>query len=270
VGVTTEETATLAPPRAARLSPSLFRDLVLHLAKREIDATHRMTLLGWLWPLVRQLAQLAVLVFIFSSVLPLGIDDFPVFVFSGLIAWTWFQTGIAAAATSVLAHRHFVRYPRFPVAVLPVVAVAVPLLDVMLALPVLVVMLMVQRGVSWTIVLLPLPVLMQFVLMSGIAWIVAAASVLFRDIPNLIGVMLTILFYLTPVFYGLKTVPDRFVPLLNANPMTTIVELDRALLLGERAPGPGHIAAVALLAGVVVVGGFRLFRGLEDRLVDEL
>jgi len=94
---------SLAPPRAHGMSPALFRDLVLHLTKREIDTTHRMTLLGWLWPLARQLAQLGVLVFIFASVLPLDIDNYAVFVFSGLIAWAWFQSGIASAATCILA-----------------------------------------------------------------------------------------------------------------------------------------------------------------------
>ena len=269
---TTPEAAqpSLAPPRARRMSPALFRDLVLHLTKREIDTTHRMTLLGWLWPLARQLAQLGVLVFIFASVLPLDIDNYAVFVFSGLIAWAWFQSGIAAAATCILAQRHLVRHPRFPVAVLPVVSVAVPVLDVVLAIPVLLAMLAFDPGISWKIVLLPGPLLIQFVLMCGIAWIVASTSVLLRDVPALVSVILTILFYLTPVFYGLKQVPDRFTFFLRVNPLTTLVEVDRAILLDAPAPPWTHVAYVAVLAVLVALAGFWLFRRLEDRLVDEL
>ena len=93
---------------------------------------HRFTLLGWAWPVVRQLAQLAVLVFVFSTILDLGIDNFPVFVFSGLIAWSWFAGGVQQATASLIANRHLVFQSRFPVAVLPIVAVAVPFIDVLL------------------------------------------------------------------------------------------------------------------------------------------
>ena len=126
-----------APRRAARVDPGQFFDVVTHLAHRQVASMHRFTLLGWAWPVVRQLAQLAVFVFVFSTILDLGIDNFPVFVFSGLIAWGWFSSGIQQATGALIAQRHLVFQPRFPVGVLPIVAVAVPFVDVLLALPVL-------------------------------------------------------------------------------------------------------------------------------------
>jgi lipopolysaccharide transport system permease protein len=250
---------------AARL-----RHLTLHLAKRELDMTHRMTVLGWAWPLVRQLALLGVLVFIFSKVLELGIDNYATFVFSGLIVWSWFASGLTAATSSLVAQRHLLFQGRFPAAVLPVVALAVPLLDVLLALPVLLVLVATSQGLPWTIALVPLLVIVQFVLMAGLAWMTAAASVFFRDVPNLVGVALLLLFYLTPVFYGLRNLPDRFHALLKVNPLTTIVEAYRAALLGDPAPGVGRLAAVvgcSLLVGLV---GFVTFQRVERRFVDYL
>src|SRR4051812_33147000 len=141
----------LAVPGERRLTPGVFQEVVLHLVRREIDATHRMTVLGWAWPVARQLAQLAALVFIFGSVLKLGIPHFPVFVFSGLIAWTWFSTGIGTAATVLLDDRHLVFQARLPRAVLPMVSVVVPLVDVVLALPVLLLLAVLERGLEWTI-----------------------------------------------------------------------------------------------------------------------
>ena len=131
-----------------------FYELVVHLARRELTSQHRFTLLGWAWPLVRQLAQLAVLVFVFSALLDLGIDNYPVFVFSGLIAFAGSPAGVQRATGSLIAQRHLVFQPGFPVGVLPLVAVAVPLIDVLIALPVLVVMLIATGALAWTALLL--------------------------------------------------------------------------------------------------------------------
>lgn len=260
----------LTAPGEPTLRPAVFRELVVHLVRREIDAQHRMTVLGWLWPLARQLAQLAALVFIFGSVLDLDIDNFPVFVFSGLVAWSWFSSGVAGATTSLLDQRHLVHQPRFPRAVLPVVALAVPLVDVLLALPVLLVLVLFEHGLDATIAAVPLLVLLQLVLMVGIGWLTSAASVFFRDVPNLVAVALQILFYMTPVFYGLRNVPEKYTGVLEANPMTTIVEGYRAALLGEAWPDPARFAYVAVL-GIVLSGvGYVVFSRLSKRFVDSL
>lgn len=263
-------TPSLDSPGTQKLHAGHFRELVFHLVKREIDATHRMTVLGWAWPVARQLAQLAVLVFIFGSVLHLGIKNFPVFVFSGLIAWTWFATGIGTATGSLIAQRHLLLQPRLPPAVLPIVSVTVPLVDVLMALPILAVMLLFSEGLPWTIVFLPLLILVQLVLMAGVAWLTAAGSVFFRDIPNLVIVSITILFYLTPVFYGLHSVPQKYAEVLKLNPMATIVDAYRALLLGQPYPGGWAIAYAVILSLVLTCVGYFVFKRVEHRFVDSL
>jgi len=248
----------------------LFKELVFHLVKREIDTTHRMTVLGWAWPLMRQLVQLGVLVFIFGSVLDLGIENFAVFVFSGLLAWNWFSTGVGEATGSLLAHRHLLYQPRLPPAVIPTVSIIVPLVDVLMALPVLVILLQLEAGVPATIAFIPVLVLVQLVLMAGAAWLTAAASVFLRDVPNIVAVGLNVLFYLTPVFYGLKVIPDKYAGLLKLNPLATIVSSYRAILLGEPLPGTFAIVYCLLVAGVLAVVGYLFFARLQNRFVDNL
>jgi lipopolysaccharide transport system permease protein len=264
------EEPRLTEPGARRLTPGVFQEVVLHLVRREIDATHRMTLLGWAWPVARQLAQLAALVFIFGSVIDQGIPHFPVFVFSGLIAWTWFSTGLGTATTVLLDDRHLVFQPRLPTAVLPIVSIVVPLVDVLLALPILLVMAALETGVEWTIVVTPLLVVLQLALMAGISWLVSSVSVFFRDVPNLVQVVLQILFYMTPVFYGLRTVPHEYQWVLQLNPMTTLVEAYRAALLGAPWPSVGHFIYVAVLAIVMCIGGYLTFRRLSRNFADNL
>jgi len=271
---TLEERAPRRPPvvarRAHRVDAGHFVDVVAHLARRQVASMHRFTLLGWAWPVVRQLAQLAVLVFVFSTILDLGIANFPVFVFSGLIAWSWFASGVQQATAALIVNRHLVFQSRFPVAVLPIVAVAVPFIDVLLVLPVLVVMLIVSGTLSWTVgLMLPLLVV-QFVLMAGIAWLAAAANVFMRDVENVVGVGLTLVFYCTPVFYSIESVPERYQTLLRLNPMTTMVESYRAVLMGTDFPSARRLAAVALGSALLALAGWLLFRRAEPRFVDEL
>jgi lipopolysaccharide transport system permease protein len=262
--------AELIAPDARPLNPRVFSEIVVHLVRREMDAEHRMTILGWAWPLVRQLAQLATLVFIFGSVINLHIPHFPVYVFSGLVSWTWFSTGIGSASTALLSERHLVFQPRFPSIVLPIVAITVPLVDVALALPVLLILASFEGGLHWTLVLLPALVVLQFFLMAGLAWLVASLSVFFRDIPNLVIVALQVIFYMSPVFYRLKTVSSHYSRYLKFNPMATVIDGYRAVLLGDVSPSVARFLYVGGVGAVLLVVGLVVFRRQAPSFVDSL
>jgi homopolymeric O-antigen transport system permease protein len=251
------------PPRA-------FAALVVHLTARQLKSSHHLTLLGWGWPVVRLLAQLAVLVFLFGKLLHLNIPNYPIFVFVGLLGWNWFSAGVSTAATSVLSQRHLVMQPRLPSSVLPVVAATVPLVDVLFALPVLGLMLALSTGLRWGLLACPLILGLEFVLIVGLAWLVAGVSVFLRDVPNIVGVALMILFYLTPVFYAGSHVPERFRWVLELNPLTTILEVYRWLLLGTPSPGAARLGAVVAATLVVALLGHRVFTHLAPRFADHL
>jgi lipopolysaccharide transport system permease protein len=264
----------LVEPREVRLSSRRFTSIVAHLVKRELDATHRLTVLGWAWPVIRQVAQLAILVFIFGHVLNLNIPHFPVYVFSGLLSWTWFATGLATASTCLLDQRHLLFQPRFPAAVLPIVAISVPLVDLGVALPLLIAIAVAEEGVRWTAILLPLLIVLQFTLMAGLAWIVSTAAVFLRDVPNIVTVVLLGLFYMTPVFYRIHTIENRtYTHILDVNPLTTVVEGYRSLLLGGHAeplPDLRRFAYVVVLSLALVAVGRWFFRRNAALLVDSL
>jgi lipopolysaccharide transport system permease protein len=253
-----------------RVAPQHFRDLVWHLARAELASTHRMTTRGWLWPLVRQLAQLAILVFVFSRLLHLGIKNFPVFVFSGLVTWNWFSAGVSRSSTALLEHRHLLFQPHFPSRVVPVVAIFVPLLDVVFALPVLLVMLIFSGGLSWSALAFPLVLALQFLMLVGLAWWLAAGSVFFRDIPNLVAVILLLLFYLTPVFYSHHSIPSQYAWILGLNPMTTIIDASRAVLLSSGGPDWAALALLFVFDVLLATSAYMAFGRLQDRFVDYL
>jgi ABC-type polysaccharide/polyol phosphate export permease len=244
--------------------------LAAHLARREATARHRFTLLGWLWPLARQLAQLGVLLIVFTSFVDLGIEDYAPFLFTGLVAWTWFSQGLTEATWSVLAHRHLVFRPRCPAALLPVVAVGVALIDVLIALPVLFVMVAATGNLAPSLLFVPVLALIQLVLVCGLGWACAALSVYVRDVTHLVVVSLLLLFYLTPVFYDADRIPDDYEWALNLNPLTPLVEGYRDVLLAGELPPAGGVLAVAGVSLAVAIAGFALFQRLRPGFVDEL
>ena len=247
-----------------------LHDLVLHLAVREIAAAHRFTALGWTWPLMRQLVQLAILVFVFTVVFDVEIDDYAPFVFSGLIVWSWFSVGIPAAARVLTDRRHLLFQPGFRSSALPAVAIAVPLIDLLIAVPVLLGMLLIVHGIGPTALLFPVLIAIQGVLMLGLAWLTAALNVYFRDVSHIVAVLVASLFYLTPVFYDLSQVPADYQWLLELNPMTVIVQGHHEILIDDQVPNLLGLALVAAVSGLIAWAGFRVFNRLSPGFVDEL
>lgn len=244
--------------------------LVGHLAVRRLKSMHRLTLLGWAWPLARQLVQLAVLVFLFSHVLKLGIANYPLFVFSGLLVWNWFQSALLAAASSFIADRHLVFSPRLPNSVLPLVAIVVPLIDTLMALPIVVVALAVTGRLSPAIFLLVPLLAVLFVMIAGLALLLATANVFVRDTENVVAVGLILLFYLTPVFYAKQSVPAHLHWILRLNPMSATVSAARAVTLDGRLPAAADVATMLAGAGLAAAVGVLVYRRFNPDLIDEL
>ena len=243
---------------------------MLALALVEIRAAHRFSIVGAGWPVARLLAQWAVLAYVFTAVVELSIDDYPVFLLCGLIVWTWFSTGVSAGARSLSERRHLVLQPGLPALVVPLIAVALPLVDVLLALPVLLtVILVTTNDLHASLLLLPVLGAVQLMMVAGFAWAAAALSVYVRDVRNVTEVGLLLLFYLTPVFYDLARVPEAAADVLALNPIGVLADAWRDAAAGRALDWPA-VGATGAFAAVVAVSGAALFRRLESGFVDEL
>jgi lipopolysaccharide transport system permease protein len=246
------------------------RELAVHLALRQLASRHRFSALGWAWPLLRQLAQLGVLLLIFQAILDLEIEDYAAFLFTGLVAWTWFSSGVQEGTEALLAQRHLLLRPRCPAQVLPVVPVIAALADALIALPILLVMVAANGGIGAAALLLPLIAAVQLALMLGIAWITSAANVYLRDVAQIVAVALTLLFYLTPVFYSLEQVPEDYRWVFDLNPLAVLIQAYRDVLGGEQLPSLVPLVEVAGVAALVALVGFAFFARQRRDLIDEL
>ena len=206
-------------------------DLLRELVARDIKVRYKRSFLGIAWTLLNPLAQMLVLSFVFTQVLPLNIPDYPAFVFTGLLAFTWFQASVLSASASVLDHGTLIRQPGFPVAILPAVPIATHLVHFLLALIVLLPFLaLTGHQLTPALLLLPVLIAIQFVLSLGLGYLTAPLQVVLRDTQHTLGVIMMLGFYLTPVFYDLKAVPSEYLRLYYCNPMVTLIDAYRDIL----------------------------------------
>lgn len=247
------------------------RDLLKELVARDINLRYRGSFLGVAWTLVNPLAELLVLFLIFSTVLRINIPNYPAYLFTGLLVYGWFQTSLTFATGAIVGNRELVRRPGVPSVILPIVTVASNLVHFVLSLPILFALLIVT-GIQITSAVLALPILIaiQFALILGLAYPVAAIHVWFRDTQHVLGVVLRLLFFLTPIFYEASTVPAGLQPFYRLNPMAHMVDAYRAVLMRGELPGLKSLLLLTLVSSVLLLAGVVWFRRVSHRFPDEL
>ena len=170
-----------------------LRDLISVLVARDMKLRYKRSVLGFAWSLLYPLAQMLVLGFIFGTVLPLNIPNYPSFLICGLLAWNWFSTSLYQSAEAIVGNRDLIRRPGFPPVVLPVVTVTSNLLHFLLALPMLALFLFLNDiHLTPAVLVLPLVIAVQFIFTLSLAYLIATFNVTFRDTQYLLGIFLTL------------------------------------------------------------------------------
>jgi lipopolysaccharide transport system permease protein len=248
-------------------SPSYLFDVVLTLVERELRMRYKGSVLGLLWAILSPLGTVLILYILFSKVLPLNIPHFAAFIYSGLLPWTWFQASMFTSAATLNDNRDLVRKPFFPRMLLPGVVTATNFILYLLALPVLFILLVLEGlPVTPVVFLLPVVWLLLGLLIMGLTMVISALGVLIRDIQHLLGVVMLLWFYLTPIFYDVP----RQATWLYLNPLTILVKAHRDILLYGQAPQLSHLMILSVAGVVLFLGGVLLFRSMEDMFVEEV
>ncbi len=246
-------------------------DLLRELIVRDIKLRYKRSLLGIAWSLLNPLAQLLVFSLIFGFVLPLNIPNYASFLFTGLLAWNWFQASLYAATGAIVDNRELIRRPGFSAIILPIVSVATNFIHYLLALPILLVFLLIN-GISLNTAGLALPVIfaVQFLFTLSLSYLVATLHVTFRDTQYLLGIVLLLGFYLSPVFYDASAIPERFQMIYRLNPMVILIDAYRHILLEGQLPGGLELLALSLISAGLLWVSYRIFIGASAQFAEEL
>ncbi|MEB3186969.1 MAG: ABC transporter permease [bacterium] len=238
-----------------------YREMFFGLVNREVRARYKGSALGFLWSLLNPLMMLTVYSLIFSVYLRVNISNYPLFVFCGLLPWTWFGTSLTNGAAAIVANSGLIKKIYFPLEILPLVNVTTNLVNFVLTLPVLALFMAWFHVVpTWSLLMLPVVIGIQFVLTLGLALILSTANAFFRDVEQLLGPVLLAWFYLTPVVYEASSIPERFRPLLLANPMGPIITAYQDILFHGRLPDARGLVTGAATATVLFLVGQMLFQ----------
>jgi lipopolysaccharide transport system permease protein len=259
-----------------------YRALVQSLVARELKARYRGSVLGFFWSFVNPLLLLLVYTFVFGFVLKnttKELQPYPLFLFCGLLPWTWFSSSLLESSTVLISGGNLIKKVLFPAEVLPIVTVLANMVHFLLALPILGAFLIWYHApltlgeVAW----FPAVVLVQLVLTLGLALIISALTVHFRDIRDILGNVMTFWFFATPIIYPMLpgTGPLAEMPrarvLLNLNPFTHLAVSYQEILFFD---GPfGHWRWLLALAGASVMlflFGYFVFDRLRDSFAEEV
>jgi ABC-type polysaccharide/polyol phosphate export permease len=248
-----------------------YRGLVASLVARELKARYRGSVLGFVWSFVNPLLLLLIYSFVFTTIMPNetpGVQPFAVFMFCGILPWNWFSTSLSDAAGSLLAGGNLIKKVLFPAEVLPLVSVLTNMVHFFLGLPILIVFLIVSRHYPdpWDLFWFPVAVLVQLVFSSALALALAALTVHFRDIRDILANVLMLWFFATPIIYPwFQPNVQRFRWLFNINPFTHLAVSYQEILFFK---GPiGHWRWLLAL-GAASVALFLACYWLFDRLRD--
>ena len=248
-----------------------YRGLIQSLVVRELKARYRGSVLGFLWSFINPLLLLGVYWFIFTTILPNrteGLQPYALFMLCGILPWTWFAASLTEASNSLIAGGNLIKKVLFPAEVLPIVSVLANMIHFLLPLPLVVALLVLfQRapelpGLLW----LPMVVLVQFVFTAGLALVLAALTVHFRDIRDILTNVLMLWFFSTPIIYFYKQPEITGSKLLiDLNPVAHLMISYQEILFLRG--GFGHWKWLLAL-GVVSIGVFLASYWLFDRLRD--
>jgi len=267
------------PTSLVSLVQSLWRNrqLIVQMTKREVVGRYKGSVMGLAWSFFNPVFMLVVYTFVFSVIFKSrwGGDEsrtlFALVLFVGMIVLGLFSEVVNRAPSIILANVNYVKKVVFPIEILPVIAMGAALFHTLISLSVLLIAFILFNGfLHWTAIFIPLILLPLVIVTLGISWMLAAIGVFLRDVSQTIGLITTVLMFLSPVFYPVTAVPERFRPFIMANPLTFIIEQAREVVIWGRLPNWIGLCVYTILATMLAWAGYYLFQKTRKGFSDVL
>jgi homopolymeric O-antigen transport system permease protein len=249
------------------------RELLWQMTVRHLRGQYKQSILGYAWALVMPLAQMLIMTFVFSTIIRIEVPGVPfaLFLFVGLLPWNFFSSSVSSSTDSVVGAASLVTKVYFPREILPAAAILTKVVDLLFA-SIILVALMVYYGhtPTETMVWVPLLFFAQFLFTLGLSLPLAALNLFFHDVRYLVGVALTLWFYLTPIIYPVYIVPDKYQWLFDINPISVFIDAYRRVILYDQSPDmPKFLLGLGISLCTCLVG-YYFFKKLEPGFADRI
>jgi lipopolysaccharide transport system permease protein len=250
-------------------------ELIHTLARRELLARYKGSVLGIIWALLTPAVMIAIFTFIFAGIFGARFGnnishwDYALYLFCGLLPWTMFQETVQQSATTILAHANLVKRVVFPLETLPIAQALSALGHQFFGTVVLLIaILVIRHELHATLLWLPVLVIPQLLLTLGAAWLIASLGVFMRDIAQGISLLLTAWMFLTPIIYPESMVPPRYRAFIEINPFTPLVRSYRRVLIEGAPPDWSGLAYFTAWALVSFFFGYWWFARTRKNFAD--
>jgi ABC-2 type transport system permease protein len=242
-------------------------ELLWFLVLRDLKARYRRSALGLLWTMLQPLLNMVVLTTVFSTVFRFDIHNYPVYALSGILFWNFFQQGVISAMNSLRGNASLLQKMPVPRAVFPLAAVGAGALNLCLALvPLFLILVITGHPLQPSLAFLPVALVVLTVFTAGIGLLLSPLAVFFFDVAEMVGVVLTLASYLTPIFYPTTIVPERWQWVVRLNPLRCVLETFRYPIYYGRLPPADCLLPAVAVALVSLAVGAVAFRRASDRI----
>jgi ABC-type polysaccharide/polyol phosphate export permease len=255
-----------------------YRSLIANLTGREIKVKYKRSLLGWIWSLINPASQLLtytlVFGYFFKAEPPVAgngeLKSYAIYLFTGLVTWNFFAGIVNSCMNGMVAGGALMKKVYFPPVVVPIAMTLSVLAQTAIEFAILVVVLGIAGNLGISFLLLPFLLLALLVFSMGVGLALSVYNVYYRDVAYLVGVVLNLLFYATPIIYTMEIVPDDAVRFIRANPLTQFVDAARDLLYLLDAPSGLQALGITVLSATTFVVGWLVFHRKAAELTEEL
>ena len=249
-----------------------FRDMVFELTHRELRGKYKGSVLGFLWTYINPLMQILVYAFVFSQIFRSGIEKFHLYLIVSMFPFNFFTGGVIQGLGSIRYQGDLVKKVYFPRQILPIVSLTVNFVNMLISFLIIYSILLVSGwGIDLKLQVWLLPVMViEYFFALGLALMLSAVEVYFRDIEHIVTVLMMIWMYVTPMFYGIDIIPEKFLPVFYCNPMLYVIGMYQQILYYKVAPNMVYMARGAGFAVAVMAIGSVIFKVLEKRFAEEL
>lgn len=249
-----------------------YRGLLYSLTQRELKARYRGSVLGFLWTFLNPTMLMLVYALVFSVYMRAAIPNYTFFMFVGLLPWIAFSSSVMAGASSISDRRDLMTKVRFPAQVLPATVVTVNLINYMFSLPLMFGLGVVfHEYVTWHVVMFPVVLLVQVIFTLAVVYVISALNVGFRDLQHIIGNLVTLWFFLTPILYSVKNIPDGARQIvLFGNPMSILVISYQAIFYEHRLPDTGPLLGLLFVSFAMLYVATQIFERRREEFAETI
>lgn len=269
------------PASVTSLLRSVFvhRQLIIQMIKREVVGRYKGSIFGLAWSFLNPILMLTIYTFVFSVVFKArwgegAVDSktqFAMLVFVGMIVLNLFSEAVNRSPGLILGNTNYVKKVVFPLEILPIISLGAALFHAAISLLVLAIaLLIINHQIYWTFIYVPIVFAPLVLFTLGITWILASLGVFMRDVGQTIGILTTILMFMSPVFYPVSALPPQFQGVMMLNPLTFIIEQGRLVVISGQTPDWGGLGIYTLVALVVMWLGYAWFQKTRKGFADVL